>query len=218
MKSCEEHQIDLDRRAHGALDDAEGAALDAHVAECDACRGYAALARDVDAGLRAASDGAARVARWERIEARLEARARRMRRARWLVPTALLGAAAFAHAIGLPLRAALVMAAGALVVTALARRLSSRWLAALERASLGEGGLVAFSRAEVEAELRAARRGSVALVALAAAQVGVVEGLGVRRELDRALVLGGAALLVLTAVQLAFVEAPRLRREREELS
>jgi hypothetical protein len=217
-KNCDEHEIDVERRAHGALGPEEARALDEHLAGCERCRAFAALVGGVDAGLRGAAEEAARAVRWDVVERRLGERARRMRRARWLVPVALLATAAVAFALGLPAGGALVMAGGAVATTVAARALAARWLAELARAEASREGLLAFSRKQVDAELRAARVGSVALAALAVAQVAVLEVLGPPTAGGRAAVVAGAALLLVTAAALGLREAPRLRRERAELS
>jgi anti-sigma factor RsiW len=215
---CEAFEIAIERRAHGDLGPEETRALDEHLARCPRCPAFAALVGATSDRLHRDAADAARQVDWPALERRLAGRARRMRRSGWLVPVALLGAAALSLALGLPLRGALLMAGGALVTTALAHRLRTRWLHDLAAAEASREGLLAFSRQQVEAELRAARLGSVALAALAIMQVIVIELVGHPARLSRLAVLGGAGLLLAAAALLALIEAPRLRRERAELT
>jgi hypothetical protein len=77
---------------------------------------------------------------------------------------------------------------------------------------------VAFARRQLDEDLRGGRRAIAALVAIAAAQVGVVELVGRATPGARLAVGGGAVLLVAMAVKLALVDLPRLRRQRKELA
>jgi anti-sigma factor RsiW len=215
---CDRWEIEIERRAHGALGPGEAEALAAHLAGCGRCQAFAGLVGQVNSRLQQDASVAAREADWPAIERRVEERARRMRRSGWLVPSALLGAAALSFALGLPLKGALLMGSGALLTTAIARQMSTRWLRDLEQAQASREGLLAFSRQQVEAELRAAKIGAVALVWLALVQVAAIELLGRPALGSRVAVFAGALLLLAGAGQLGLREAPRLRREREELS
>lgn len=217
-RTCEDFEVDCERRAHGALGPDEASALDEHLAGCGRCRGFAALVGEVDAGMQRAAGEAALEVRWASVEQRLDERARQARRSRLVVAPALLGSAALAWAMGLPAGPALGMAAAALVTAAIARRMSLRWLGELAQAQATREGLLAFSRRQVQDELRAARWGSVALGLLALAQVAVVEALGPGPRPARLAVMAGAALLAGTALVMAFYQAPRLRRELKELA
>jgi hypothetical protein len=214
---CERFEIDIEQRAHGALGADEGQALEGHLASCERCRGFARLVTETEARLKSAGDEAARAAQWPAIERSLAEQTRRMKRSAWLVPTALLGAAAATFALGLPLGGALVMAAGALVTTAAAHFLRARWLRALAQAEASREGLVDFYRKQVRADLRAVRVAAVALTGLALVQVLAIELMGHPSAGTRVAVLAGASLLLGTAAVLGLRQEPRLRREREEL-
>lgn len=99
--SCEEHEIAIERRLAGDLDPVGERALEAHLATCADCRGWAERARGLERALRAPR----RELDWRRLERRVLALERKERRA--------------------PLRAALL--ALALVVVAVGRQ--SPWLA-----------------------------------------------------------------------------------------
>jgi hypothetical protein len=51
--SCDEFEIQIDQRRYGALDPSQQPALDAHLAACETCREYDALARGTDELLHA---------------------------------------------------------------------------------------------------------------------------------------------------------------------
>src|SRR5690606_8612495 len=54
VKTCEDHQLALEMRRHGALEAAEIPALETHLASCPECRAFEAQARAVNDLLRAA--------------------------------------------------------------------------------------------------------------------------------------------------------------------
>jgi hypothetical protein len=216
-QECEAFEIDIERRAHEALDADRERALDGHLASCERCQAFARLVTETEVRLRSAADKAARDVQWPAIERGLAERTRSMRRSAWLVPTALFGAAAMAWGLGAPLRGALVMAAGALATTLAARWLRARWLRDLARAEASREGLVDFCRKQVAAELRAVRVAVVALTGLGLVQVLAIELLGAPSAGTRIAVVAGASLLLGMAAVLGLRQAPRLRREREEL-
>jgi hypothetical protein len=68
MAGCEEFQVDIERRLHGALGDAGRAPLDEHLAGCERCRAYEAAARGAEASMGAGAREAVAQVDWDRVE------------------------------------------------------------------------------------------------------------------------------------------------------
>jgi hypothetical protein len=68
MAGCEEFQVDIEKRLHGALGEAGRAPLDAHLATCERCRAYEAAARGAEAGMATEASEAAAQVDWDRVE------------------------------------------------------------------------------------------------------------------------------------------------------
>ncbi len=68
MAGCEEFQVDIEKRLHGALGDAGRAALEEHLATCADCRAYEAAARGAEAGMTAQARDAVAGVDWDRVE------------------------------------------------------------------------------------------------------------------------------------------------------
>lgn len=68
MASCEEFQVAIEKRLHGALGEAERAPLDEHLARCERCQAYEATARGAEAVMEAQAREAVAQADWERVE------------------------------------------------------------------------------------------------------------------------------------------------------
>ncbi len=68
MDGCEEFEVDIERRLHGALGEAERSRLEEHLAGCAGCRAYQGAARGAEAGMRARAGAAAAETDWARVE------------------------------------------------------------------------------------------------------------------------------------------------------
>jgi uncharacterized membrane protein len=68
MAGCEEFQVDIEMRLHGALGDAGRAPLEEHLATCAHCRAYEASARGAEAGMTAQAREAGAQVDWDRVE------------------------------------------------------------------------------------------------------------------------------------------------------
>lgn len=68
MAGCEEFQIAIEMRLHGALGDAGRAPLDEHLATCERCRAYEAAARGAEAIMEAQARDAVAEVDWGRVE------------------------------------------------------------------------------------------------------------------------------------------------------
>lgn len=68
MPTCEEHEIAIEKRRHGALPAAESAALDAHLASCSACRAFEATSRRTEDAMAAMASEALGEVDWARVE------------------------------------------------------------------------------------------------------------------------------------------------------
>jgi predicted anti-sigma-YlaC factor YlaD len=68
MASCEEFEIAIERRLHGALGDPERAQLEEHLAHCERCRAYEVAAREAEARMGAQARQALSEVDWGRVE------------------------------------------------------------------------------------------------------------------------------------------------------
>jgi hypothetical protein len=68
MAGCEEFQIAIEMRLHGALGDAGRAPLEEHLATCERCRAYEAVVRGAEAILESRAREAASQVDWEKVE------------------------------------------------------------------------------------------------------------------------------------------------------
>jgi hypothetical protein len=68
MPGCEEFEIDIEKRLHGALGEPERASLQEHLARCQRCRAYEAAARGAEAIMAEGAREAIAQVDWERVE------------------------------------------------------------------------------------------------------------------------------------------------------
>lgn len=68
MAGCEDFQIAIEMRLHGALGDAGRAPLEEHLAACERCRAYEAAARGAEANMGAQARDAVAEVDWGRVE------------------------------------------------------------------------------------------------------------------------------------------------------
>ena len=68
MAGCEAFEIAVEKRLHGAPGDSEEATIEEHLAGCERCPAYQALARGSEAGPRVEASAAAAEVDWARVE------------------------------------------------------------------------------------------------------------------------------------------------------
>lgn len=88
--SCEKFEIEIGMRQHGALDAAEEAALDAHLAGCESCRAFAAEAGGFETALKRRAEEEVKQVDWERLLRGVRALRTNYRLKLWLAPLFLL--------------------------------------------------------------------------------------------------------------------------------
>lgn len=217
MAGCDQFEIEIERRLHGALGEAEGARLATHLSTCARCRAFEATARATEAGMRGAADEAVRGIDWGLVDRAIAAwRLRSIAGVgAWLVLAAVTAGQAWRH------RGEPGMAATALLVPGLLL--------------LGFGGFLAFD---------AVRRGRAARLAPGAALLEALrDELAWRRRVvrrvlaifplltlffawqaltvdapgRRPVLAAAAAVCVVTWLAVWFVKRPRLAREQAAL-
>ncbi|MGA8892935.1 MAG: zf-HC2 domain-containing protein [Anaeromyxobacteraceae bacterium] len=67
MAGCEEFQVDIEKRLHGALGEAGRAPLEEHLARCERCRAYEARARGAEASMEDRAREAAAEVDWDEV-------------------------------------------------------------------------------------------------------------------------------------------------------
>lgn len=68
MTRCDEFEVAIEKRLHGALGEPEQAALEEHLAGCPGCRAYQAAARGAEAGMSQRAKAAGAEVDWARVE------------------------------------------------------------------------------------------------------------------------------------------------------
>jgi len=207
MPSCDECEIAIEMRLHGAIEADASTALDAHLSTCQRCRVFEAAARNSEAIMREGAQAAMETVDWGVVDRAI---------ARWRLRTLALGVAVVAivayTVVGLvegrqePVETALL----SLVLAALG---SEVWRRARSFTMAGRNGdTIELLRQELDARGRAIDRGLFVFPIMAAyfAWRSVVHG-----EVTEPLFL--AAICVVTTVYLWFVKRPALSRARVEL-
>jgi len=214
--TCDDFEIAIEMRLHGALGGAAAAGLDAHLVTCARCRAFAAAARGTEAAMRDAASEAAKGVDWGAVEAQVA----RWRRRGWVsagpaaVTLLVWGAMTWKlHARGDPDVWVPVLAA---LATVLALALAWRKRRA-DAARMARGGdeLLALLRRD----LAARRRALVPLLLLLAA---LTIGMAWRAAVEPGRWASGLLWSMAAAGGVALaagllVKRPRLAREQEVL-
>jgi hypothetical protein len=219
MNGCEEFEVDIERRLHGALGDAEQSRLEEHLAGCAGCRAYQGAARGAEAGMRARAGAAVSSVDWSRVERGIRGGVHASVR---MLATAVVATAYMAVMVWLSttpsMREARLLrtlpALGVLVIlVAFVAAYSARRLVALA----DRDEMLETYRALVAANLQWARRmqwavaGIVALLLYKALT-------GTASTFDPAVYYGGLALPTAAAwLYLRRVKLPRAEREARDL-
>jgi hypothetical protein len=228
MTACEGFEIAIEMRLHGAADPRLSARLDAHLADCPACRQFAFEARTSEKAMRESGGSLEGVLDVGRMRQRI----RRAQRTSWVAP--ILVAAGFFVVVALAALDAWLYGGPFafarfprvivlfLAVTALFALRSAQTMSGLRRAERSGGDLLPALREDVRRRFRAALFSTSILGGLALFFVLLwpfttpTPGAGAMRHSVGELLLvsgllGGAIYGVAAAL-------PRLRRERAELS
>jgi hypothetical protein len=219
MAGCEEFEIAIERRAHGALDEDAGRTLTDHLGSCESCRAFATLAHGVEDEMRLHAQAALGRIDWSRVEAGLTSWQRGVTRFWWraaLAGSVLMPLAALAMGGSPPAMLAggllgFLCGVGLVLLQSYrAQRSQRREALRLERQP---DQLLAMYRAEVERGIKQRRQDVWVLILL---------GLLALPDSGTALVpmiarFALAALVLCGALYVAFLALPRLRRERAAL-
>jgi hypothetical protein len=219
MAGCEEFEIAIEKRLHGALGDPERLPLEEHLARCERCRAYEAAARRTEAGMGTEARAAVEQVDWARVERGIRGGVQSSLR---MLVGAVLAAAWLAGVVWLSTAAALraermlrmLPAMGIVVVlVALVAGYSSRRLLAL----VDQGEMLETYRQMVTANLAWARRMQWAIAALVA--FFLYKALtGKAGSYDPAVYYGGLGLPLAAAwLYLRRVKVPRAEREARDL-
>ncbi len=219
MNGCEEFEVHIERRMHGALGDAEQSRLEEHLAGCAGCRAYQCAARGAEAGMRARAGAAAAEVDWARIERGIRGGVHASVRmlATAVVTTAYLAGMVWLSTTPSMREARLLRTLPALVVlvvlVAFVAAYSARRLVALA----DRDEMLETYRALVAANLQWARRMQWAIAAIVALLL--YKALtGTAATFDPAVYYGGLALpMAAIWFYLRRVKLPRAEREARDL-
>lgn len=156
MKTCDEYQLAIEMKRHGALESSEAAQADQHVAGCSACQGALASASDVEAALR--PPVSAHPPRYQEVRRALERDRLSFKYLPWLCVASFVVQGALISVLVAPedpLRLwGILSAAGVLLALVTAAEFARRRRAVLKAASLGISAWAEHRRKQLRAELR----------------------------------------------------------------
>jgi hypothetical protein len=213
MAGCDQFEIAIEQRLHGALGPAEGAALAEHLSTCERCRAFEATARRTEAIMRGSADEAARSVDFEAVRAVVERWRRRTRLAGFalLLPfTAALAGLVMAVRRGRPEEEVLLLGgvvAGVAAVAAVTALVQARRAA---RASRLEE-VVPLLRRQLARRVRVVR---LALLVLPLQVAWLVARAAERSGRGAILMASLAALVGAAWLALLVWKRPQLRRDR----
>ncbi len=163
--SCEENEIAIEMRLHGALEAERNHALERHLATCGSCRAFEALAKGTETMMTRQAATIAGTLDWDSLFARTNAFVAKQARQRlWIPPTVIAALTPFMMLQGHdPIRTAISMAIAMVVVTAVSWLSTLRRKAELASLERDTGELLYFYRSQLERRLRT-MRGVIVLV------------------------------------------------------
>jgi anti-sigma factor RsiW len=218
----------LERQAHGALDPADAAELQAHVASCASCQAFAALIRQVEGQLAArAADAENRVV-WADCERRVEREARGMRVLPWTLGALCLGVPGVflcvfvtqlvrhrsSEVSGWMAALTSLFFVWVFVAGAAIRR---RWLSRYTLAQTSREGLFAMYREQLAEDRRSSRQAATILLVAATAAL-AVRALGPTMiGVERISLVLLAAVFFAAGSYFLFRRAPQIDRQIREL-
>lgn len=216
MDGCERFEIAIEQELRGGLDEAARAALEDHLAQCEACRAWQARARGMERAMGTAASGALQQVDWARVEdgMRRSVRRRLIAAGFWGVLGALFVPLYLWNlAQGSPAKDSLPVSlvGGGLVAAFAAWAL----LRARRDARLASEELLAAWRRQVTAGIRTLRVARVFLAGVGVWNLVLAFGFADARLRTAALMAGGLALFVAGWAHL--VKLPSLLREQAEL-
>lgn len=216
--TCEETEVALERRLHGALHPEEEPALAAHLSGCPACRAYERTGRDAEVAMRAVAAEAVRGMDWERVRAGVRRGQRGYWLEQWVAPVVAVLAFVPLAVRGSPPWVWLMVAGVTLPLCARMFSQARARLRVAHEAARTDLAALAWMREEADQRLRSRRLLLTLDAALPALVCGtLLFGQGPAAGWARA---GLLLLVVALAVDSAWglwVELPRLQRERAEL-
>lgn len=153
--SCDDHEIEIEMRAAGALDPADTTRLETHLAGCADCRAYLSRKRQQDDALAARAASEATID-WTRIRGKVERTVESYRRGvvQWLLflPITFLATLGLTTLAGMPV-SPLLLAVGFGGMTVMTAWLQRRKLAQL-RALAAQSDVIGAWRSNCNANLR----------------------------------------------------------------
>jgi Putative zinc-finger len=216
MTSCDDFEVAIEQRLHGALESDPAVRLAQHLSSCDACRAFEAQSRELEQTMRTHAANAIRDVDWNVLARNLERWKKQMLAGAWKGLVAVIVAVPLlALVFGQRYIATSLVAGLGVVVWGWLR--TRRSIAAAREVEHEPGSLLALLRAQLDRLIRIEKQNALVLPFFTLVPI---YGLLQAGELTPWRI-AGAAMLVLLFVALAlrsrFVLLPRLLRERAEL-
>lgn len=213
MQSCDDFELAIEQRLHGALDASAEPGLAEHLAACEACLDFEASSRHLEEAMKTRAMTAASEVDWSRIERGLARWKRQLLAGTWhglvllILVIPLLGMV-FGDATG-----AIV---GGLVVAVLGRIAARRAINESREVASDTGALLFFLRRHLEKQIRTEKQNARVLPL-----IGLLPLAGLLSRAVTPWTVFGTAVSMLLFVALAlrsrYQVLPRLQAERAEL-
>lgn len=220
MTSCDDFEVAVEQRLHGALDAAGAARLADHLSSCAGCRAFETRSRELEDAMRTHAARMSDEVDWKQLGESLDRWRRQLLGGTWKGLAAIFLsvpflALAFGYEVG-GLSGLVSGIIGGLTVVVWGRIAARRAIAEARQAERASGQLLLFMRGQLDKLIRLEKQNALVLPFLALLPLyGPLS-----REITPWSLFGAAMLMVLMvglALRSRFIVLPRLRRERAEL-
>lgn len=215
MTSCDDFEVAIEQRLHGALDPDPAGRLAQHLSSCDACRAFEAAARELEQAMRTQAADAIRDVDWSELGRNVERWRKQMLAGVWKGLAAVIVAAPLVGLVFGHRHIATGLIAG-LAVVVWGRIVARRSIAEVREVDHAPGPLLVLLRSQLDKLIKIEKQNALVLPFFTLIPVG-----GLLAGQLTPWRIAGTAMLMLLFVALAlrsrFVVLPRLLRERAEL-
>ncbi len=215
MTSCDDFEVAIEQRLHGALDPESAGRLAQHLSSCEACRAFEAQSRELEQAMRTHAVNAIGDVDWSKVGRNVERWKRQMLAGVWKGLAAVIVAAPL---VGLVFGRGYIATSfiAGLAVVVWGRIIARRSIAEVREVEHAPGPLLALLRSQLDKLVRIEKQNALVLPFFTLIPIaGLLAG-----ELTPWRIAGAAMLVLLFAafaLRSRFVVLPRLLRERAEL-
>jgi hypothetical protein len=215
MTTCDDFEVAIEQRLHGALDPDPAGRLAEHLLSCETCRAFEAESRELDQAMRLHAADAIGDVDWSVLGRNVERWTKQMLAGVWKGLAAVIVAAPLVGLVFGPRHIATGLIAG-LAQVVWGRIVARRSIADVREVEHAPGPLLVLLRSQLDRLIKIEKQNALVLPFFALIPIaGLLAG-----ELTPWRIAGGAMLVLLFvafALRSRFVVLPRLLRERAEL-